>query len=100
MPRRFSSKLSYPQRRLRYAGRKLLAALVLALVGGGIVAGDRFGLFGRAKTPDHEKYDGKTFRVSHVADGDTLDVDVRDEVRGHATTRIRLWGVDSPYTSL
>jgi endonuclease YncB( thermonuclease family) len=90
------NKLSYPQRRLRYAGRKVLAGLVLALIAAGFVSADHFGLFGRAPTKDHDKYDGKTFRVVHVVDGDTLDVEPADEVRRKPSTRIRLWGVDTP----
>lgn len=78
----------------------MVAALVLALLAAGFVSADRFGLFGRAPAKDHEKYDGKTFRVVHVVDGDTLDVEATDEVRRHPTTRIRLWGVEGPHTSL
>ena len=43
-----------------------------------------------------EKYDGKTFLVVNVVDGDTLDVGVPDGKFGR--TRIRLWGVDTPET--
>jgi micrococcal nuclease len=42
-------------------------------------------------------YHDKSFKV-HVIDGDTLDIDVRDEVLGKDVTRIRLWGVDTPET--
>ena len=45
---------------------------------------------------DMATYDGKTFRVSYVVDGDTLDIAHRDGLR--KTTRIRLWGVDTPET--
>ncbi|NOT02613.1 MAG: hypothetical protein HOP29_18560 [Phycisphaerales bacterium] len=45
---------------------------------------------------DLDRYDGQTFTVVHVADGDTVDVDAPD---GNETkTRIRLWGVDTPET--
>ena len=94
--RGFYSKLSYPQRRARYVGRKLLAAGILAVVLASIAVADRVGVFGRAHQADHDKYDGKTFRVVHVVDGDTLDVDAPDEVRRKPTTRIRLWGMDTP----
>ena len=63
----------------------LVIALVLA---------DRAGLFGRAPKGDVATYDGRTFRVARVIDGDTLDVDVPDG--GRSLTRIRLWGVDTP----
>jgi micrococcal nuclease len=43
---------------------------------------------------DREKYHGKTFVVTYVVDGDTLDIDAPDGQSKH--TRIRLWGVDTP----
>ena len=43
---------------------------------------------------DLRQYEGKTFRVAYVLDGDTLDIIAPDPPR--ATTRIRLWGIDSP----
>jgi endonuclease YncB( thermonuclease family) len=43
---------------------------------------------------DFARYHDKSFRVVHVVDGDTLDIDAPD---GHSPkTRIRLWGVDTP----
>ena len=91
-----AKKLSHRQRRLRYAFRKALLVLCGAAIVAGLVAADRFGVFGWAPTPDREKYDGKTFRVVHVVDGDTLDLDVPDG--RHSRTRVRLWGVDTPET--
>lgn len=103
--------MSTGQRGLRYAGRKTLIGLVVALLLGGLVAADRAGLFhlpGNTDGPAHAgstqeqirqdlaTFDGKSFRVSHVSDGDTLDVSVPGE---HAyAQRIRLLGVDSPCT--
>jgi micrococcal nuclease len=89
-------KLSPNQRRLRYAGRRVLLVLILAGVAAGLILADHFGVFGRKPLPDIEKYDGRTFRVVHVVDGDTLDVDAPDG--RHHRTRIRLWGVDTPET--
>jgi endonuclease YncB( thermonuclease family) len=43
---------------------------------------------------DFEKYHGKTFAVANVVDGDTIDIDIPDG--NHQTTRIRLWGIDTP----
>ena len=43
-----------------------------------------------------ETYDGKTFAVVRVIDGDTLDVDRPDG--DYPQTRVRLWGVDTPET--
>jgi micrococcal nuclease len=46
---------------------------------------------------DLERYDGRSFRVTRVLDGDTLDVDAPDPLgQGRATTRIRFWGIDAP----
>lgn len=43
---------------------------------------------------DYTRYHEKTFRVTRVVDGDTLDIDTPDGDK--STTRIRLWGVDTP----
>ncbi len=81
---------------MRYTGRKGLAALLIVAVLAGLGIADRRGWFGRTEEPDFAKYDGKSFLVPHVSDGDTLDVDVPDGTHQH--TRIRLWGVDTPET--
>ena len=44
------------------------------------------------------KYHSKSFLVIKVVDGDTIDIDVPDEPYDH--TRIRLWGVDTPETTI
>jgi len=46
---------------------------------------------------DIARYHGKMFRVVHVVDGDTLDVDIADGDK--ASTRIRLLGIDTPETT-
>jgi endonuclease YncB( thermonuclease family) len=48
------------------------------------------------KSFDIEKFNGKTFKVVKVVDGDTLDIDIADGNSPH--TRIRLLGVDTPET--
>jgi endonuclease YncB( thermonuclease family) len=50
----------------------------------------------QAKARDLERYDGKTFTVVTVIDGDTFDIDIPDGK--YDNTRIRLLGVDSPET--
>ena len=86
-----------PSRRFRlYRSRKSLLGLVVALIIGAIIYADRAGLLGTKPTADFEKYNDKTFKVVHVVDGDTLDVDCPDE--GYSRTRIRLWGADTPET--
>jgi micrococcal nuclease len=52
----------------------------------------------QAGTPDFEKYHARTFAVTRVVDGDTIDIDVPDGPYEH--TRIRLLGVDAPETFL
>ena len=47
-----------------------------------------------AATADFTRYHNRTFSVARVVDGDTLDIDAPDA--GKSTTRIRLWGVDTP----
>ena len=51
---------------------------------------------GQTKTGDFEKYHARTFTVTNVVDGDTIDIDIPDVRYKH--TRIRLWGVDTPET--
>jgi micrococcal nuclease len=67
----------------------ILLAVILAL----LVGLDRLGLFG-FQADDFDRYHDHAFTVASVIDGDTLDLDVRDG--RHDTTRVRLWGVDTP----
>lgn len=46
------------------------------------------------QSEDFDRYHDRAFRVVRVVDGDTLDINAPD--RGKPTTRIRLWGVDTP----
>lgn len=53
----------------------------------------------RSRTPfgtDHERYHNQTFTCINVVDGDTLDLQTPDGMK--ASTRVRLWGVDTPET--
>jgi len=43
---------------------------------------------------DQSRYHDRAFRVVHVVDGDTLDINAPDADK--PKTRIRLWGVDTP----
>jgi micrococcal nuclease len=45
---------------------------------------------------DWDKYNGKSFIVIKVVDGDTIDINIPDG--NYANTRIRLLGVDTPET--
>jgi len=50
----------------------------------------------QAKAYDFQKYHNKTFTVVNVVDGDTIDIDIPDG--NNISTRIRLWGIDTPET--
>ncbi|MBS3733778.1 MAG: thermonuclease family protein [Phycisphaerae bacterium] len=82
------------RRRLRRAGRKIAALLIVAAIGGGLILSDRLGLFGRAPQDDHAAYGGRQTRVVRVHDGDTFEVAVPDGTTDH--TDVRFWGVDTP----
>lgn len=45
---------------------------------------------------DWQRYHGQIYTVSRVVDGDTVDLDVPDVQQQRQTTRVRLWGVDTP----
>ncbi len=92
-------KLTSSQRRRQYALRRVGWGLATAAVLLAICVGDQYGIFGRVAKPvgeDFTRYNGKSFRVTRVVDGDTIDIDAPD--RGVPATRIRLWGVDTPET--
>ncbi|MDP6633348.1 MAG: thermonuclease family protein [Phycisphaerae bacterium] len=101
---------------MRYTRRRALGYLAAVLIATGMILADRMGVFGwrpepRAKrynpdaaaiarnnASDLRTYHNKSFEVTYVVDGDTLDVGAGDKVRGKDVTRIRLWGVDTPET--
>lgn len=66
--------------------------MVLVLVSG-LSWADHHGYFS-APVGDLSRFDGGQFRVAHVVDGDTLDLDAPDGVRPR--TRVCLWGVNTP----
>lgn len=76
-------------RRVRKARVLLIVITVLAV----LAWLDRTGYL-RERTDDWTRYHGRTFTVTRVIDGDTLDVAAPDA--GRPTTRVRLWGVDAP----
>lgn len=96
-------KLTRGQRRFLYTRRKLFGVVGVLVFVATLVLLDRYGFFGRDAMPgsrrvesDMERYHGKSFAVARVIDGDTLDVAADDGK--YKTTRIRLWGVDTPET--
>lgn len=73
----------------------VLVAIVIALA---LAWADRSGYL-RPRDSDLSRYDGKTFLVVHVVDGDTLDVDAADPNGKEGLrnkTRIRMWGINAP----
>ena len=95
MPRRRGNMAwSVRRRSLPRLLRRGVGAAVLALMIGGMVAADRFGVFGRAPEPDARKYDEQTFAVVHVHDGDTIYLNAPDA--GRDRTAVRLLSVDTP----
>ena len=76
--------------RRRWVVRLTLLAVLVALS----VADHSGCLFHRS---ERRLYDGGRFDVVAVVDGDTLDVAAPGSRRGD-TTRVRLWGIDTPET--
>ncbi|MCY2924564.1 MAG: thermonuclease family protein [Planctomycetota bacterium] len=91
-------KLPAALRQRRYLLRRLGWLALAGAIAGALALVDRAGLFGEPYAGDVKQYHHATFAVTHVVDGDTLDVDCPDRLSGHAHTRIRLWGVDTPET--
>jgi micrococcal nuclease len=93
-------------RKNKYAISKRYRRLIfcgILLLAGGLVALDRFmsetavdydTSTAVSEQRDFEKYHGKTFLVTNVVDGDTIDINIPDGDENY--TRIRLWGVDTP----
>lgn len=50
----------------------------------------------KTRLPDIRKYHKKSFTVINVIDGDTFDINTPDGK--YDSTRIRLWGIDTPET--
>jgi len=79
--------------------RRLLPAICILVGAGAMAIIDRTQ---RSATPsaaaiqsdDMSRYHDHVFRVIHVVDGDTVDIDAPDGNK--PKTRIRLWGVDTP----
>lgn len=92
------------RRRRKPAGRRLLpnrfrrhpAASLLALAVILLITAERLGWvpLPRPTGNDYERYHGKVTPVTRIIDGDTLDIAIPDADK--TTTRVRLWGVDTP----
>ena len=66
--------------------RPVLTAVLLVACAGAVID--------RRAQDDYSRYHDRVFTVAAVVDGDTIDIAIAD--RGSPTTRIRLWGVDTP----
>jgi endonuclease YncB( thermonuclease family) len=79
---------------------RLFAKLALAVVFAAVILIQRYHPTAQPGRPDADadrsRYHQQTFKVVHVVDGDTLDLDAPDG--DHDYTRVRLWGVDTPET--
>ncbi len=73
-----------------YQRHPLVCALLTILLLGAVA--DR--VWSRRQGNDYTRYHNHVFTVVNVVDGDTFDIDVPDGQ--YETTRIRLWGVDTP----
>jgi micrococcal nuclease len=76
-------------------GRAWLWLLGLLLVAA-LSFADRRGWLLVPQSDEYAVYHGVHAAVTHVVDGDTLDVAWPDPQTGRSSTRIRLWGIDSP----
>ena len=78
-------------RKLRVS--KAAALIIALLIIVAIACVDRYGGVLPVED-DWRRYEGRQFEVARVIDGDTIDIRAADG--DHPTTRIRLWGVDTP----
>lgn len=95
---RHTARATQPQRRLRYAARRAGWLGIILLIVAGAMLADKQKLFGRRSSPDFPTYNGQSFRVTHVVDGDTFDVEGGGPAGPVGPTRVRLLGVDTPET--
>lgn len=97
-PRKHLPNSIHVKRRLPGWSALLAVSLVIATVALRTGTKDRSSRNVSVSVPtsdaDFKRYHNKVFRVVRVVDGDTLDIDAPDGAK--STTRIRLWGVDTP----
>ncbi|UCG33001.1 MAG: thermonuclease family protein [Phycisphaerales bacterium] len=89
--RNLAGRRLLPNRLRRHPVASLLAVGVVLLI-----TVERLGWVAlpRPTGNDYERYDGVVALVTRVIDGDTLDIALPDADK--STTRVRLWGVDTP----
>jgi endonuclease YncB( thermonuclease family) len=78
----------------RFSARWRIIAVLVAMVL--LYLADQSGWLLVAADDDMARYHGCQVRVVAVIDGDTIEIDLPDIQQNRPTTRIRLWGLDSP----
>jgi len=73
--------------------RRLAAVFAVVIAAAALIVCERT-VQGPIQGGDRSRYHDRAFRVVHVVDGDTIDIDTPDGDK--LKTRIRLWGVDTP----
>jgi micrococcal nuclease len=61
-----------------------------------LIFADRSGWLLVRPSDEWVRYDGHSFGVARVIDGDTIEIEAYDAQQRRPTTRVRLWGIDSP----
>ncbi len=73
--------------------RKWMTAIAVIVIGIVLYLADHQGWL-VSTTAERQRYDGHSFRVARVIDGDTIDIEAVDG--DFPVTRVRLWGIDTP----
>ena len=74
--------------------KRRVAVVAVIAASAALGAAQHLGCIGAGYGDDVARYHNRTVKVVRVVDGDTLDVAIPDG--DEATTRVRLWGVDTP----
>lgn len=81
---------------LRRFRRRWPGALVVIIILIVFVIADRQGWLLVEKSDEWTRYEGHTFNVARIVDGDTIEIEVYDMLERRPTTKVRLWGIDCP----
>lgn len=82
-----------PDRAARLRKRLVLSLVTMTIIG--VAAMDRAGVF-LAPRDDVRRYGDLWAQVIRVVDGDTFIVDLPDPLQDTPSTRVRVWGIDTP----
>lgn len=81
---------------LRFSRRRWPATLIVVIVLIVLIIADRRGWLLVEKPDEWSRYEGHSFALARVIDGDTIEIDAYDAHQRRPTTRVRLWGIDCP----